>query len=145
MQQYAVTYYKPETDHQNVQWTDNAGNTGTVDVNVYHRQASYYPLWVTDNSYTLYGTNIGLRNEQDPTTGFWYNREYEWGYADNFGNDLGLHIKAFNSFKIENAINHDGTTVTLKYIDFVKVQTGVNGKSGWLGEISTEIFGINEI
>ena len=47
-----------------------------------------------------------------------------------------------NYFKIENAVYPDGSPVDLKYIDFVKVQCGVNGKSGWLGEISTEVFGV---
>ena len=27
-------------------------------------------------------------------------------------------------------------------MDFVKVQTGIQAKSGWLGEISTEVFGV---
>ena len=30
------------------------------------------------------------------------------------------------------------------YIDFVKVQTGVNVKAGWLGENSTEVFGFTD-
>ena len=28
------------------------------------------------------------------------------------------------------------------YIDFVKVQTGLNTKSGWLGEVSTEVVDV---
>ena len=40
-----------------------------------------------------------------------------------------------------NAIDANGNKVDLKYIDFIKVQVGVNAKSGWLGEISTEVFG----
>jgi hypothetical protein len=146
IQQYAVTYYKPAADRQHVQWQDNRGNTGTVNVNAYHQQASYYPLWVTADSYTLHGTSLGLRNIQDPQTGYWYNQDYNWGYADNFGQDLNLHLTGgYTSFKIENAMNPDGSSVTLQYIDFVKVQVGVNGKSGWLGEISTEVLGITEI
>ena len=35
----------------------------------------------------------------------------------------------------------DGLPIHLKYIDFVKVQVGVNTKSGWLGEVSTEVLG----
>jgi hypothetical protein len=30
--------------------------------------------------------------------------------------------------------------VELKYIDFVKVQTACNAKSGWIGENSTEVY-----
>jgi hypothetical protein len=47
-----------------------------------------------------------------------------------------------NTFKISNAIDFEGNAVELKYIDFVKVQTSVNAKSGWVGEISTEVSGI---
>ena len=46
-----------------------------------------------------------------------------------------------NYFKISNAIDANGKPVNLKYIDFIKVQVGVNAKSGWLGEVSTEVFG----
>ena len=46
-----------------------------------------------------------------------------------------------NHFKISNAIDANGNKVDLKYIDFIKVQVGVNAKSGWLGEVSTEVFG----
>ena len=38
----------------------------------------------------------------------------------------------------------DGKPAGLAYIDFVKVQVGVNASSGWLGEISTEIFDIKD-
>jgi hypothetical protein len=46
-----------------------------------------------------------------------------------------------NHFKISNAIDFECKPVHLDFIDFVKVQVGVNAKSGWLGEISTEVFG----
>jgi hypothetical protein len=46
-----------------------------------------------------------------------------------------------NHFKICNAIDFEGKPVELKFVDFVKVQVGVNAKSGWLGELSTEVFG----
>ena len=46
-----------------------------------------------------------------------------------------------NYFKISNAIDDKGNPVDLKYIDFIKVQTACNTKSGWLGENSTEVFG----
>ena len=46
-----------------------------------------------------------------------------------------------NHFKISNAIDFECEPVELDYIDFVKVQVGVNAKSGWLGELSTEVCG----
>ena len=45
-------------------------------------------------------------------------------------------------FDIDNAVDNAGKAVELKYIDFVKVQCAVNAKSGWLGELSTEVLGV---
>ena len=72
----------------------------------------------------------------------------DWGYVDNFSpsdrltdsENANAGVNA-NYFKISNAIDANGKPVNLKYIDFIKVQVGVNAKSGWLGEISTEVFG----
>ena len=50
-----------------------------------------------------------------------------------------------NGFRIANAMQPDGTPVELKYIDFVKVQVGVNAKSGPLGEVSTEVFSFADL
>ena len=47
-------------------------------------------------------------------------------------------------FKISNAVNPDGSSANLKYVDFVKVVNGLNTKSGWLGEVSTEVVGFND-
>ena len=73
---------------------------------------------------------------------------YEWGYADNFSpidrltDDDNVSAAANpNHFRIADAVTFEGEPAGLEYIDFVKVQTGVNAKSGWLGELSTEVFG----
>ncbi len=60
---------------------------------------------------------------------------YPWGYVDNHPNDF----KDLNSFKIDWAVDADGTPVDLPGIDFVRVYTGLNQYCGWLGETSTEI------
>ena len=39
----------------------------------------------------------------------------------------------------------DFTPIDLQYIDFIKVQTGVNSKAGWLGEVSTEVSGFEDL
>jgi len=39
----------------------------------------------------------------------------------------------------------DGKDIHLEYIDFIKVQTGLNVKAGWLGENSTEVFRFMDI
>lgn len=147
---YAVTYYRPSEPQQPVQWTDNQGNSGQIDyLKQYHRQDYYYPQWITADSYTLTGTCLEARNYDASNNGtYWVNPEYDWGYADNFSpidrltNDENTNadINA-NHFKISNAIDASGAPKHLDYIDFIKVQVGVNTKSGWLGEVSTEVCG----
>jgi hypothetical protein len=66
----------------------------------------------------------------------WRCGDYGWGYADNFGSDS---MDSKVGFKIGNAVNRDGSAANLLFIDFVKVQCAVNDKSGWQGEVSTEV------
>lgn len=47
-------------------------------------------------------------------------------------------------FQNSNAVDKNGQPANLKYIDFIRVQTGVNAKAGWLGENSTEVFGFTD-
>lgn len=145
---YAVTYYRPEADGQPVEWTDNLGETGEVPyVEMFHSQPTYYPVWVKADSYTLKGTRLASHNSIDPSTGYWTNPPYDWGYVDNQGADnvKFLDFANCNRFRISDAIDSSGKPVKLPYIDFVKVQTGVCSASGWLGEVSTEVMGIVDL
>lgn len=145
IQDYAVTYFRPGPN-MDTQWQDNKGNKGAIDrLGNYHPQEFYYPLWIEEDSYTLYGTCLKARTEQSPSTGMWSNNPFGWGYADNIGDDMpnkdNPNAGALeNYFKISDALNIDGTSANLSHIDFIKVQTGVNVKAGWLGENSTEVF-----
>ena len=150
IQDYAVTYYRPSGAGMSVQWTDNLGNSGEIDyLAQFHRQDYYYPLWIEEDSYTLTGTCLEPRNYDASGNGsYWVNAEYDWGYADNFSpidrmgeGDNSNAVANINYFKISNAIDFECQPINLEFIDFVKVQVGVNAKSGWLGEISTEVFG----
>ena len=143
IQNYAVTYYRPSAPGMPVQWTDNIGNNGEVDyLGQYHDQDYYYPLWINNDSYTLTGTRLEARNYDQSGNGtYWIQPHYDWGYADNFSpTDFNSSDKA-NFFNISNAIDFEGNPVNLSHVDFVKVQTAVNSKSGWLGELSTEVCG----
>lgn len=151
LQDYAVTYYKPKAAGMDVQWIDNKGVSGVIDyLPAYHNQDFYYPNWLKEESYTLRGTLLKARNvDQSGTGAYWLNRAYDWGYVDNFGSDrtgddASDETPSANHFKISNAVDFDGAPVNLKYIDFVKVQTGVNAKSGWIGELSTEVLGFQD-
>jgi len=152
IQHYAVTYYKPSGPAMNVLWTDNQGNQGYIDyLSSFHSQDSYYPAWISSDSYTLYGTRLEARTTQNPSTGMWDNWLFEWGYSDNMGSDnMGNNDNIDgsgqrNGFRIENAMQPDQSYINLQYIDFIKVQTGVNAKAGWLGENSTEVFNFQDL
>lgn len=145
---YAVTYYRPDGAGQDIRWVDNRGGSGTVAyVKAFHNQDSYYPAWITADSYTLRGTCLPSRNSVDPATGYWNNAPYGWGYADNIGSDNTSHTDypQLNRVSISDAIDSTGKPAALSYIDFVKVQTGVNATSGALGEISTEVCAILDL
>lgn len=146
---YAVTYYRPAGPGRPVSWTDNLGESGTIDYLAgFHKQETYYPLWVEADSYTLRGTRLEARNRDSGNGTSWILPDYGWGYADNFSEtdmlpDRATGISAgSNHFKISDAVTFDGKPANLQYIDFVRIQTGLNGKSGWLGEISTEVADI---
>lgn len=149
---YTVTYYRPAGPAMDVQWTDSEGASGCIDyLPAHHTQDYYYPAWIDDDAFTLRGTRLEARTTQDPDTGLWDNWLFDWGYADNMGSDLltGGDLTEGNGqrngFHIDNAMLPDGTPIDLLYIDFVKIQTGVNTKAGRLGETSTEVFNIQDL
>lgn len=145
---YAMTYYRPKSDNTAISWKDNRGNAGTVERNSSHEQG-YYPQWIDMESYKLYGTRLAANTTRHPITGDYYNNPYDWGYADNAGSDQAAGNvsdgdQRKNYFKIANAVNADGSAANLKYIDFIKVQTGISQNSGPLGEVSTEVFAFED-
>lgn len=150
IQDYAVTYYRPDGTHRPVAWTDNLGQSGQVDYLGFHKQDYYYPLWIKPNSYTIVGSRLAHKTVET-SPGYWANGEFEWGYADNFSpidrltSDENASAGVMgNHMKISHAVRHDGKPANLQYIDFVKVHTGLNIKAGWLGENSTEVFGVQD-
>ncbi len=151
IQNFWMTYYRPSGPKMDVSWVDSEGNSGKIGyLGQFHSQDFYYPLWVKADSYTLYGTRLPANNSVDLTTGYWSNKAFPWGYADNIGSDcLGGDAVTgsgqMNGFKISNAMYPDGASVNLKHIDFIKVQTGVNAQSGSLGENSTEVFSFQDL
>lgn len=140
---YSVTYFRPEEAKSPVRWKDSLGNSGEISyIGGFHRQESYYPFWVKESSYTLWGTRLAARNHDTSGNGSnWVNDDFEWGYADNFSSIDMLSTKD-NHFRISDARDDVGAPANLKYIDFVKIQTAVNAQSGMIGENSTEVFGI---
>ena len=146
VQDYAVTYYRPQAPYMNVGWTDNLEGTGSIAyMGGFHSQPYYYPAWIEEDHYTLYGPR--LESRLTVINGLWRCEAYDWGYADNYGSnritagDNGQDGEARDTFfRISDAVHPDGTPADLDYIDFIKVQTGVNATADIIGELSTEVF-----
>ncbi|WP_289199534.1 PKD-like domain-containing protein [Bacteroides acidifaciens] len=142
IQDYEVTYFRPAPYAMHNRYIDCFGKEGSVLRNQYHSQEYYYPLWMSE-SYTIRGTLIpGTMSNSG-------HAPYQWGYVDNVGNDSfeepysnGTAQK--NGFKISNAMYPDGTPIMLDYIDFVKVQCAVQEYHVSFGEVSTEVFSIED-
>ncbi len=131
IQNYSVTYRRPSSPKSAVEWTDCFGEQGTIDYMAsFHKQNYYYPSWITAGEYTLRGTLVSVESRFE--AGQWFISPLERGYADNIGSNHDV-------FYIEDAVYSDLTPIKLQYIDFIKIQTGVNGKCGALGELSTEV------
>ena len=149
---YAVTYYRPSAPKMNVAWTDNRGSGVIEYLEAFHQQDYYYPAWVEADSYTLRGPCLKSRSYDASGNGtYWVNPAFDWGYADNFSpidrltdDDNYNAAPADNHFKISNAVTFDGKDANLKYVDFVKIQVALNTQCGWIGEVSTEVFGVKD-
>jgi hypothetical protein len=135
-QRCAMTYYKPKTANANTMWTDNTGRTGSVDWIGAHQQAYYFPMFIAEEYYTLTGTC--LASTAGMTGSLETSSCYDWGYVDGINNSTTRPISA--QFWLEDAIQADGTSAGLQYIDFVKVHTATTGKGAATGEISTEPY-----
>lgn len=142
---YEITYYKPSAEDDAatiaidnyIRWTDNLGGEGFIPKNSFHKQ-SYYPQWITAESYTLRGTLLPKNATGGGTS--WKLPAFEYGYADNQPNaDENAKIN------IEWAVDAEGNPANLESIDFIRIHTGENQVCGWLGETSTEVLGVEDL
>ena len=151
---YEVTYRRnPMAD---IPWTDNQGNSGTIDRNHYHEQ-EYFPMWLTDDELSFRGTRlpdnmVDLSTEVDQSWSPYYYvlMGFHYGYADNLPNftddaDATSYNVEGCGIDISWAVDEQRQPVNLDHIDFVKVYTAVNQKCGWLGETSTEVAGAEDL
>ena len=151
---YEVTYFRPAADHvpmpdmkedqtdtTYILWRDLNGKRGYICKNLYHLQ-DYYPLWFTADRMTYTGTllpdNAVPYYEDGHTKYTMYS--FSYGYADNHPNTTDG-----SKMKIEWAVDKKGNAVSLPGIDFIKIQTGTHQQCGWIGEISTEVSGAEDL
>ncbi len=153
---FEVTYYKPDEDKERVphaswrfindieyiHWTSNDADApdGYVWRNTFRNQP-YWPLWIEDTVLTFRGTK--LPNTSIDMSGGngnnWFQPFFGEGYVDNLPNGQEP------GFKIDWAINEDGSPAELDHIDFIKVYCGQLDYCGWLGEVSTEVCGAEDL
>ena len=126
-QRYALKYYRPTQEKTDVLSIDNDGNLSFLARNAYHPDSGYYPWFMKEEYYILTGTCLG---NQFKTEGLETNWGFDWGYVDNINDPVG--------FRIDNAIQQDGTPAKLEYIDFVKCHTAQMGQGAAVGKVSTE-------
>lgn len=136
---YEITY--AQNALSNIPWTDNRGNSGTVDRNSFHSQ-DYFPLWLP-SPLTFTGTLLpdNAVNQGAGGREYWVRTPLRYGYADNVLNSDSTGC----SFDIAWAVDSERNAVELDFIDFVRVYTGVNQQCGWTGETSTEIAGAEDL
>jgi hypothetical protein len=154
---YEVTYRRnPMAD---IPWTDNQGNSGTIDRNHYHEQ-EYFPMWLTDDELSFRGTRlpdnmVDLSTEVDQSWSPYYYvlMGFRYGYADNLPNftddaDATSYNVEGCGIDISWAVDDQRQPVSLDHIDFVRVYTGLNQKCPqpeWWGETSTEFMGAEDL
>lgn len=132
---YEITYTYDEM--KDVPWTDNQGNSGTVERNNFHRQ-EYFPMWLS-SPLTFKGTLLPKNGTKKGNN--WTLHSLAWGYVDNLPNS----DTEGNSFDISWAVDEDRNAVELDAIDFVRVYSAQNQMAGWLGETSTEVSGAEDL
>ncbi len=140
--QYSITYYPPAPAGGDIHWEDSDGQTGTIDRNSHHTQASYFPAWLGTDPLVFSGTRLPDNIAEGTAEGSeaYISTPFAWGYADNYSSldRQGM----LNKFRISNAVTAAGSPANLAQIDFIKIQTGVNAKGPEIGEISTDVCGI---
>lgn len=143
----------------NIPWTDNKGNSGTIDrIAGWHLQ-EYYPQWLPDGL-TFRGTRlpdnmVDLSNQVDKGFSSWYYVlvGFRYGYADNMPNftdpaDATSYNYEQCGIDIGWAVDAERQPVHLDFVDFVRIYTGLNQKCpapNWWGETSTEVLGAEDI
>ncbi len=139
---YRIVYYRPAPLDADVFWRDNQGDSGYIYRNTYHTQDSYYPWWLPGDSLVFSGRRLPDNAVDEGADGrqAWFLRAFDYGYADNHPNDSEGAL-----VDIDWAVDADGRPVSLDSIDFVMIRTGVRQNTGWTGEVSTEVAGVEDV
>ena len=134
VQEYTITYNKPDTDDGHSEWIGSDSRTGSILHNSFHSQP-YYPQWHSGQSVSFTATL--LPDNVTYEDGIYVMSSFGYGYVDNLPNS-----PENSSFDIDWAVNPNGTPANLGSIDFIRIQNGVIGCNSITGELSTEVSAI---
>lgn len=125
-------YYKDETTHHfTKQWFKSDVSIN----NPYHTQP-YFPQWLIDTVINVSGTLLASHSMYQG--GVVSQQVLDFGYADNKPNsDVDG-----TAFDLDWAVDNNGQTVHLQYCDFIRIQTAVDEYFPMIGELSTEVTGL---
>jgi hypothetical protein len=151
---YEITYYRPDenkpriphpsnpyiTDTTYIRWSASQYGDGYLFRNLWYNQP-YYPQWLDDETLSFSGARLANNYIDESGTGKQYVQYgYAYGYADNYPNSAEQ-----SKIDIDWAVKPNGEPAKLPAINFVKIYTAVNQNCGFLGEISTEILGAEDL
>jgi len=135
---YEITYMEPadrEEGGAKVKWTDNKEEKGEINTNQFINN-SQYPKWEGE-SYTIKCFKLKTDYIANAWGGVAPNYEYyKTGYANITGD---------TKVKIEDAVDNNNQPVSLKHIDFVKIQNSVFANCGMMGESRLPIKNIKDL
>lgn len=153
---YEVTYYKPAVGG-NVRWRDNRGNSGELlegnrkdpATGNFRTTESWWWSETVGDSVSFKGTHLPdvYYNAGTDSAENWVIRPdmFAWGYAENNkGDDYDKKTRA-NRLDISNAVDASGHPVVLPHVRFIKIQTAVFQRAGWLNEVSAEVLGARDL
>ena len=102
----------------------------------------YYPNWIKEDSYTLKGSMLEARTEQEG--GIWKNKDFGKGYADNWGSDMAKDDNGnyrYNQFDLDDAVDPEWQSCNAGTYSFCESTECHLKNVESIGEVSTEVVG----
>ena len=136
---FTATYHAPTDDADNnhyIKWTASDGSEGWINRVVSHHTQPFFPQWQKATELTFTARRLpdnGVYNDKTMR----YDLYILSGYADAWPDSDERCL-----LDLDDAVDSDGHSVSLRRVHFVRVTTGVLQCNGPLGEISTEVSGI---
>ncbi len=121
-----------------VLWSADDGTSGVLSRNAAYHNHDFFLVWGEKTS-TMSVTAIRLPDNYfligETYVGYCYT-----GYADSCPND-----QSTSALSLANAVDANGNPADISRVDFIKIYTGVLQCNGSIGEVSTEISGIQAL